>query len=77
MEIPKQGYDDDDDVTEEEEEYVGTVATPPRYFLDTQYGICWDSEQLMIGDSPVFITPMTISKLRGPRSDGRRIRGNC
>ena len=28
-----------------------------RRFLDTQYGIRKDGEQLMIGDSPVFIDP--------------------
>ena len=54
MGTPKEGYDDDD-VTEEEEENVGTVATPPRRFLDTQYGNRRDGEQLMIVHSPVFI----------------------
>jgi len=33
------------------------VASPPRCFLDTQYGIRRDGEQLMIGDSQVFIDP--------------------
>jgi len=55
METPKQGYDND--VTEKGEGNVGTVASPPRRFLDTQYGIIRDGEQLMIGDSPVFINP--------------------
>ena len=41
-----------------EEENVGTVAIPSRSSRrsrDTQYGIRKDGEQLMIGDSPVFI----------------------
>ena len=44
-ETPKQWYDD---VTEEQEE---TIASPPRRFLDIQYGIRREGEQLMIGDS--------------------------
>jgi len=64
METPKQVFiAGDEDVTgkkEEEEENVGTVPSPPRssrMFLDTQYGIRKGGEQLMIGDSPVFIDP--------------------
>jgi len=57
------GFGDDyDDFTEEEkaqteEENVGTAGSPPRSrpFLDTQYGIRKDGEQLLIGDSPVCI----------------------
>jgi len=65
---PKQGFirtigANDEDATEEgakteEEENFGTVAVPPRssiLFLDTQYGIHKDGEQLMMGDSPVFV----------------------
>jgi len=70
-ETAKHGYipgDDDDGVTEEEAqmkekeegENFGTVASLPRSsrrFLDTQYGIRKDGEQLMISDSPVFVDP--------------------
>ena len=40
------------------EENFGLVASPPymgRRFLDTQYGIRKDGEQIVIGDSPVSI----------------------
>ena len=60
MESSKQGYDVDVDVTEEEEENVGTLASLPksnRRFLDTQYGMRKDGEQLMRVDYPVFIDP--------------------
>ena len=68
-EISKQAFslgDDDDDVTkvvgaltEDEGGNVGTVAiiARSRHFLDTQYGIRKDGEQLMIGVSPVFTDP--------------------
>jgi len=46
----------------EEEE---TVASPPLRFLDTQYGIRRDSEQLMIGDSPVFMNPDANLTIKG------------
>jgi len=68
------GDDDDDEITEEEgaqteedeKENVGTVASPPRssstrQFLDTQYGIRRDGEQLMIDNTPVFIDPENIT----------------
>ena len=33
-------------------EEVEIVGIPPRRFLDTQYGIREDGEELMIADSP-------------------------
>ena len=44
-----------------------------RYFLDTQYGIRKDGEQLTIGDSPVFIDPddnFTIKRTAFRGTDG-------
>jgi len=72
MDSPKQGYiPGDDDVTEEEEgkknENFGTVASPPssRPFFDSQGGIHRDGEQLMVGDSPVFIDPDNNITIKG------------
>jgi len=61
--IPGIGYDDYDEVTKKEEaqteeEIVGNLASPymgRKRLLDTQYGICKDGEQLIIGDSRLFI----------------------
>jgi len=55
METPKQGYIDDEVTEEEEEGNVGRVASPSRRFLNTLYAIRRDDEQLIIGDSPVFM----------------------
>ena len=73
-ETPKQGFiPRDEDVTEEEvEENVGTVARPPRHFLNTQYGIRKEGEQLMIGDSPVFIDPDDNITIKGTAFRGTR-----
>jgi len=69
MEILKQGYGDYD-VMEEEEQNVGNVASPPRRFLSTQYGILSDGEQLMIGDSPVFIDTNDNVTIKGTAFSG-------
>jgi len=74
MKIRKEGYGDCDNVTEGEEE--GRVVSPPRRFLDTQYGIRREGEQLMIGDSPVFIDPDDNVTIREQCSEGRRRCGN-
>jgi len=57
-ETPKQGYDVDDvTVGAQTKEEEGTIASPLWRFLDTQYGVRQDGEQLMIGDSLGFTDP--------------------
>jgi len=71
METLKQRYDDYD-VTQEDEENIGTLARPPRGFLDTQYGIRRNGEQLMIGNSPVFIDTDDNVTIKGTEFKGTK-----
>jgi len=77
--------DDDGSVKGEEEKTYGkggdvdvvTVASPPymwrgRRFLDTQFGNRKDGEQLMMGDSTVFVDTDDNFKLREPCLERRK-----
>jgi len=89
METPNQGFigeDDDYDVTEEEaqteEENLGTIGISPylgwsRRFLDTKYDIRKDGEQLMMGDSPVFVDTRDNFTIKGTVFRGTEVCGNC